>query len=128
MMKQKLFREDLFFRLSVYNIHMPPLRERPEDILLLSEHFLQHFSRKFGKRFQSINPDAIEALRDHQWRGNVRELRNLFERTVLSEDEEALKKQHLFVSTPPFAQEESEGFFQLPQQGVDLEQLEKNLI
>jgi Response regulator containing CheY-like receiver, AAA-type ATPase, and DNA-binding domains len=128
MIKQKLFREDLFFRLNVYSIHMPPLREHPEDILLLSEQFLQHFSRKFGKRFQSMSPDAIEALRDHQWRGNVRELRNLLERTVLSEDETVLKKQHLFASSAPFAQEEREGFFQLPQQGVDLEQLEKNLI
>jgi two-component system response regulator AtoC len=77
------FREDLFYRLNVVRIHVPPLRERREDIPLLSQHFLNRFCGKFRKPEMRLHPSALEALLAHDWRGNVRELENLVERCVL---------------------------------------------
>lgn len=77
MVERKLFREDLFFRLNVYRIFVPPLRERPKDILILAEYFLKQFNIKFGKNFQEISSEAKNILSKYPWRGNVRELRNL---------------------------------------------------
>jgi len=77
------FRDDLFYRLNVIRIHVPPLRERPEDIPLLSQHFLRRFSTKFHKQEMFLLPECIDALKGHDWRGNVRELENLIERCVL---------------------------------------------
>ncbi len=77
------FREDLFYRLNVVPIHIPPLRERREDIPLLVEHFIAKFNERLRKQVTSIAPDAIERLIAHPWPGNIRELENLMERTVL---------------------------------------------
>ncbi len=128
MVKQKLFREDLFFRLNVFTIHIPPLREHPEDIPLLTEHFMQHFNRKFGKRFRAMTDQANESMAKHPWKGNVRELRNILERTILSEDGEIIEKEHLFGANSLSSPEYSENSFQLPPEGTDLEKLEKDLI
>ena len=76
------FREDLFFRLNVVPLRVPPLRERTEDLPLLAGHFLEQFSRQYGRR-KSLSPAAVAALREHAWPGNVRELRNLMERLVI---------------------------------------------
>ncbi len=77
------FREDLFYRLNVIRIHVPPLRERRDDIPLLARHFLTHYCGKYGKREMLLSADALDALSGHEWRGNVRELRNLMERCAL---------------------------------------------
>ena len=77
------FREDLFYRLNVIRIHVPPLRERRDDIPLLAKHFLSHYCGKHGKREMLLSPDALAAMTAHEWRGNVRELRNLMERCTL---------------------------------------------
>jgi DNA-binding NtrC family response regulator len=77
------FREDLFYRLNVVPIHIPPLRERREDIPLLVEHFISKFNERLKKQVTSIAPEALERLVAHQWPGNIRELENLMERTVL---------------------------------------------
>ena len=77
------FREDLFYRLNVIRIHVPPLRDRRDDIPLLAKHFLTHYCRKYGKREMLLSADAIAAMTCHEWRGNVRELRNLMERCAL---------------------------------------------
>jgi two-component system response regulator AtoC len=77
------FREDLFYRLNVIRIHVPPLRERRGDIPLLASHFLSHYCGKYGKREMLLSADALEALSGHEWRGNVRELRNVMERCAL---------------------------------------------
>jgi two-component system response regulator AtoC len=77
------FREDLFYRLNVIRIHVPPLRERRDDIPLLASHFLSHYCGKYGKREMLLSADALEALSGHEWRGNVRELRNVMERCAL---------------------------------------------
>ena len=89
------FRSDLFFRLKVVAIELPPLRERGDDILLLARHFLREFSRKFNKRFESLSPGAEQSFLGYRWPGNVRELRNLIERVVLLEEGERLDVEHL---------------------------------
>ena len=77
------FREDLFYRLNVVPIHIPPLRERREDIPLLVDHFIAKFNERLRKQIEGIDDDAIERLVAHPWPGNIRELENLMERTVL---------------------------------------------
>jgi two-component system response regulator HydG len=77
------FREDLFYRLSVVPIHLPPLRERKDDIRLLVGHFLQKYSRKAGKIVSTISRRALTALEEYDWPGNVRELENTIERAVV---------------------------------------------
>lgn len=77
------FRKDLFFRLSVYPIRVPPLRERPEDLPILAEFFLRRFARKCGKEIGPLSPEDVAALRGYDWPGNVRELENFIERAVI---------------------------------------------
>ena len=77
------FREDLFYRLNVIRLHVPPLRERPEDIPLLSRHFLDHYCVKHGKPEMTLSAEALSVLAACEWRGNVRELKNLMERCSL---------------------------------------------
>lgn len=77
------FREDLFYRLNVLPIHLPPLRERPEDIPALSSHFLGKYKEKHGIKVGSVSPEALKQLMDYTWPGNVRELENAIERSVL---------------------------------------------
>ena len=89
------FRSDLYFRLKVVSIHLPPLAERGEDILLLARHFLREFSRQFQKGFRDVSPEAARLLMSYRWPGNVRELRNLVERVVLLEDGRQLEMDHL---------------------------------
>ena len=84
------FREDLFYRLNVITIHLPPLRKRGEDIPLLAQHFLQHFARENEKPIHEIAPRAMEVLLDYHWPGNVRELENVVERAVVLSSGESL--------------------------------------
>ena len=77
------FREDLFYRLFVFHIHLPPLRERREDILPLADHFVRQFAAETGKTIGGLTPEAQEALAAHHWPGNIRELRNAIERAVV---------------------------------------------
>ncbi len=79
----KTFREDLFYRLNVVHIEVPPLRERRDDVPLLLDYFLKHFSEKHGRPLPQLGPEAIASLSDYDWPGNVRELRNVTERLVL---------------------------------------------
>jgi DNA-binding NtrC family response regulator len=78
------FREDLYYRLNVYLIELPPLRERKEDISLLSEHFIHHFNQEYDRHIKGISPEAMSLLKDYGWRGNVRELRNVILRAMIS--------------------------------------------
>ncbi len=84
--QQKLFREDLFFRLNVFPITLPPLRERREDIPLLAEHFLAHYCREMKKETKTLSADASAAMMSHPWTGNIRELQNAIERAVILSD------------------------------------------
>jgi chemotaxis protein methyltransferase CheR len=78
------FREDLWYRLNVFPITVPPLRDRKEDIPVLIEHFVQRFSQKVGKQISSISPGSLRILQDYAWPGNVRELANVLERAVIN--------------------------------------------
>jgi formate hydrogenlyase transcriptional activator len=77
------FRQDMFYRLNVFPIHLPALRERRDDIPALVEHLVERYARRVGKTFRSINPNAIELLQAHDWPGNIRELQNFIERAVI---------------------------------------------
>jgi two-component system response regulator AtoC len=89
------FRHDLYFRLKVVRIHLPPLRERGDDILQLANHFLREFSRKFQKAFREVSPEASQRMRAYAWPGNVRELRHVLEQVVLLKDGQRLEVDHL---------------------------------
>lgn len=93
--QKRTFREDLYYRLKVVPIHIPPLRERKEDIYLLLKHFLNHFNKQFNKNFQEVEERAYEIILNYPWPGNIRELKNMVERIVLLEDDKVLRAEHL---------------------------------
>lgn len=101
------FREDLYYRLNVIPIHLPPLRERPSDIPLLTEHFIAYYAKEFAKVVKRVNPMVMEALTKSLFPGNVRELKNLVERAVtLATSEELSAKDFLWESTTNFVMKE----------------------
>jgi transcriptional regulator with PAS, ATPase and Fis domain len=115
-----LFRSDLFYRLNVFPIEMPPLRQRRADIPLLVEYFIDRYARKAGKSFQAVSKKSLDLLQSYAWPGNIRELQNIIERSVIvcdaenfSVDESWLLRQphatgpksHLGLSRKPAAQE-----------------------
>jgi formate hydrogenlyase transcriptional activator len=81
--EKQTFRADLYYRLNVFPIHVPPLRDRPEDIPLLVRHFVQHFARRMNRVIDTIPSETMEALIRHSWPGNIRELQNLVEHSVI---------------------------------------------
>jgi Nif-specific regulatory protein len=89
------FREDLYYRLNVFAIFMPPLRERKSDVLLLADHFLEKYAREHGKRIKRISTPAIDMLASYHWPGNVRELENIIERAVLVCETNVIHGHHL---------------------------------
>jgi DNA-binding NtrC family response regulator len=123
------FREDLYYRLNVLRVEVPPLRERIEDLPLLAQHFTDMFAREFKRPVRSLNVPAEGALRAYRWPGNVRELRNLIERAVLlSEgvtltpaDFDSLHTSRLETPSAPVG-------VALPAEGLNLEDVEKNLV
>jgi DNA-binding NtrC family response regulator len=93
--REKLFREDLYYRLKVIPLHIPPLRERREDVPLLVNHFVERFNRELGKQVAMPGPGVMEHLMRYDWPGNVRELRNVIERAMLLEAQDELLVSHL---------------------------------
>jgi DNA-binding NtrC family response regulator len=91
------FREDLYYRLNVIPIKLPPLRERMEDLPVLAEHFMKKHSRENGKKIAAIAPETLRLLNKYQWRGNVRELENIIERSVLICQGDVIEPTHLFM-------------------------------
>ncbi|HLH37657.1 MAG TPA: sigma-54 dependent transcriptional regulator [Bryobacteraceae bacterium] len=89
------FREDLFYRLNVIPFHVPPLRERTEDIRLLAEHFLNEFTTSYGRKPKELTEDALQVLEAYPWPGNVRELRNLMERIVIMNPQTRIDARHI---------------------------------
>ncbi|MBM3745073.1 MAG: sigma-54-dependent Fis family transcriptional regulator [Acidobacteria bacterium] len=89
------FREDLFYRLNVIPFHVPPLRERREDIPLLADYFLREFTALYGRRPKELTPEAYRLLQDHTWPGNVRELRNVMERLVVMNPQARIDARHI---------------------------------
>ena len=109
--KKRAFREDLYYRLNVLPIEVPPLRERPDDIPLLIHHFLQEFSREYGQKLKAIDNDALTLFLRYQWPGNVRELRNIIERLIIMVQGPRLGVRDVPppVSSAPVAQNAIEG-------------------
>lgn len=95
MMARGLFREDLYYRINIFPIALPPLAERGDDVVLLARHFLQRLSAKYGKKIDSITPSAIDMLLAHPWPGNVRELENCMERAVLTAQDDCIHTYNL---------------------------------
>jgi len=116
------FREDLFYRLNVVNIEMPPLRARPSDLLPLATHFLQRFAKENSKRIEGFSDDAVERLGAYRWPGNVRELENVIERAVVLCDGSLLTAKHL----PAGVGAVQKGAVRIP--GSTLEEIERHAI
>lgn len=93
--KEGLCREDLYYRLNVVTLNLPPLREHPEDILLLAKHFLSIYAQEIGKPIRGFQERAVKLLHDYHWPGNVRELQNIIERAVLITDRDIIYPEHL---------------------------------
>ncbi len=89
------FREDLFYRLNVIPFHVPPLRERVEDIRLLADHFLREFTTAYGRKPKELTEEALQAIEEYPWPGNVRELRNLMERIVIMNPQTRIDARHI---------------------------------
>jgi DNA-binding NtrC family response regulator len=124
-----LFREDLYYRLNVVKITIPPLRERGEDILPLARHFVERFARDLKKPVAGFSPEALRALRRHTWPGNIRELENTIERAVLMADQQELDAHDLNL---PGADEHgmptNGNSLSLPPDGIRLEDLERQAV
>ena len=107
MVREGGFREDLYYRLKVVPLLVPPLRDRREDILPLARLFLERFAKQFKKPFRGIADSAEQVLNDYPWPGNIRELKNLMERTVLLEKAEVLEAHHLKLGARPRSNDDS---------------------
>jgi two-component system response regulator AtoC len=118
------FREDLYYRLNVLPVTLPPLREHPSDIPLLVSYYVDAFSREFRKTVRGVTPEALARLQRHSWPGNIRELRNVVERAVLLAEVERLGSDEF----PMLAPRTSASGFELPPNGVSLEELERDLV
>ena len=121
------FREDLYFRLNVIRIHIPPLRERPEDLVALAQRLLREFAAELGSPVRGFSEGALARLRAHRWPGNVRELRNAIERSVLMVEGTRVRAGDLAVGdTSPHP---ASGWRpELPQEGIDLREVERRLV
>jgi DNA-binding NtrC family response regulator len=117
------FREDLFYRLQVMPLVLPPLRERKGDVLLLANFYIDQFNREFRKKIRGLTPQAVSLLEQYQWPGNVRELRNAIERAMLLVDRNYLEPDD-FTLTRSISPVE----FVLPPEGVNLEDVERQLL
>jgi transcriptional regulator with PAS, ATPase and Fis domain len=120
------FRGDLFYRLDVISVPLPPLRERGDDVKLLARHFAERFARDFRKPVTGIDEEADRKLQAYDWPGNVRELRNAIERAVLLARSDVIGPDDLVLGSA--ARKEHNHRFILPDQGLDLHKLENDLI
>jgi DNA-binding NtrC family response regulator len=125
--RHRTFRDDLFFRLRSVNIHIPPLRERPEDIGLLFEYFADDITQKNGITFRGISTEALELLRSYRWPGNVRELRNAAESMIVLERGKYLQAAEVRRYLPQSAPSPAERNLPVPM-GRSVEQAERELI
>lgn len=126
MVKQNKFRQDLLYRVNTIELHLPPLRERGDDIQLLATHYLEHYAKKYGKTISTISPAAMKKMQNYQWAGNVRELQHSMERAVIMSNKSVLQPEDLFLNTrqaTPNKEDES-----LAIEQMNLEDVEKILI
>jgi len=130
----KDFREDLFFRLSTFSMHLPPLRDRREDISLLARYFLENFRQKYAKNdLEGFTSEAEKRLIEYNWPGNVRELKNVVERCVVLADSELVSLENVPLELGakgalPFVERRQNPRLILPEKGISLDDVEKDLI
>jgi formate hydrogenlyase transcriptional activator len=98
------FRQDLFYRLNVFPLEVPPLRERQDDIALLVEYFINRYARKAGKTIRQVSKRTLDRLKSYPWPGNVRELQNVIERSVIVADTDEFTVDESWLSTQPGAE------------------------
>ena len=98
MVEEKLFREDLFYRINVFPVHIPPLRERKQDIPKLSNHFILKFSKAFGRKPPELSDKAIKKLSQYPWKGNIRELKNVLERAMILSKGSQITSHHILLN------------------------------
>jgi transcriptional regulator with PAS, ATPase and Fis domain len=140
------FRLDLYYRLAIIQIEVPPLRERGEDVLILAEHFIERFKEQMRKRIRGITPEVAEIFRRYSWPGNVRELRNVIERVMILEDGDMITTAYLprdliadatgsapaartADDSPSHVNPPDEGpLVPLPEEGVPLDEVEMSLV
>jgi len=123
--KKKEFREDLYYRLNVIQIKLPPLRERKEDIPLLAQHFLAKYSRELGKKMDGFTPEAMELLLQYDYPGNVRELENILERCITLEPGPLITERYIrsYLAEAPLSPYRPSVEVEIPEEGVDLERI-----
>jgi two-component system response regulator AtoC len=126
--KNGSFREDLYYRLNVATITLPPLRERGDDVLMLAEHFLKSYNTEFKKNIHGISNELKGLLIQHNWPGNVRELKNIMERAVLFEQDDCLTCNNISFSDIIPRPESSGNSFQITDEGISLFDVEHSLI
>ncbi len=120
------FREDLFYRLNVVTLSLPPLRELGSDILIFARHFLNIYNLEFKKRVKGFSREAEEVLLHHPWPGNVRELSNCLERAMIFEEQDYLTPEDLLLPKP--GSDSTSQPWQIPENGISLEEVERKLI
>lgn len=129
--KKGNFREDLFYRLNVGQVTVPPLRERKEDIPFLAYSFLQEFAQKFDKQIKGFDSAALEILTEYPWKGNIRELRNVIERVTLLLEEDEVKEKHLHFLKSGVAENaisDDKFVLKIPAKGIAIDVVLKKLI
>ncbi len=125
--KEGRFRQDLYFRLNMFSIRIPPLRERKEDIPLLADHFFMQYKNEFGKPWLQLSDEAVRVLINYDWPGNVRELKSIFAKVCLLEESEVITAEHIMQRLEiPAPQQGSVSSFL--ESGLSLGEIEKNLI
>lgn len=142
--KNGKFREDLYYRLNVFQIRIPPLRERGDDVFILARHFIDHFNKEYDRQVNGLAPSAEALLAEYHWPGNVRQLKNAIERAVLVETDDWIESAHLSLDSNrgngTAKKEETERVkeesklhqnfnrFEIPDEGISLEEIEKDII
>ncbi len=129
--KEGAFRQDLYFRLNVIQIVIPPLRERTEDIVPLADFFIEHYNRKFKRHIEGVSPEAADLMLTHDWPGNVRELRNAIERAMILEDSSLITAASLPISISRSELRQassSDSDLQIPESGMSLVDNERQLL
>ena len=128
------FRLDLYYRLSIIQIDIPPLRERGDDVLLLSQHYIDAIGSKLRRRkITGLSPEATAVFRKYNWPGNVRELRNVIERALILEDADQITTEYLpgsLLMSPRLEQSSAitDTLFVLPEQGISLDEAELSFV
>jgi len=129
MVKEGRFREDLFYRLNVVSVEMPPLRDRKDDIPALAEFFIKRYSNELKKRVDSIDPDALKVMMRHHWPGNIRELENVIERSVLLTDGNTVTLNDLQIGEQTSTHSgERSSVVRIPPTGIPLEEIERQSV